>query len=191
MSYLIVDGIIAAQTPEIEGPFKKMLGDVQQVIEIGYLHGGFSLWLHRNKSPGCALVCYDITGENLLVFPEQYIDFRIGDCFAPDIANEIIDLLRQPRRTLLLCDGGNKEEEFNFYCPYLKPGDIIMMHDYADNNEDFENIKARLDWPSGPESFYDNIQEKASIYNLEKHQYGEMKSVLWGSFIKSGFEALP
>ena len=133
------------------------------------------------------LVCYDISNEYLLVPPKHNIDFRIGDCFSFDTANEIISLIRRPPKTLLLCDGGNKEKEFNFYCEFMKPGDIIMLHDYADSNENYQRIKARLNWPSPAESFYNNIRQRAEACGLKKYNYDEMKEVLWGAFV--AFEA--
>jgi hypothetical protein len=181
--FLLVDEIIAAQTPKLEAPFIEILRGVQQIIEIGFHRGGFSLWLHQHKRSDCMLVCYDITNEYLLVPPKHNIDFRIGDCFSFDTANEIIGLIRRPQKTLLLCEGGNKEKEFNFYCEFMKPGDIIMLHDYADNNENYQRIKARLNWPSPAESFYNNIRQRAEACGLKKYNYDEMKEVLWGAFV--------
>ena len=180
--FLLVDEIVAAQTPQLEAPFIDILGDVRQIIEIGFSRGGFSLWLHRHKRSDCRLICYDITKKFLQVPPECNIDFRIGDCFSLDTATEIIRFIRRPRKTLLLCDGGNKEKEFNLFCEFMKPGDIIMLHDYADNNDDYERIKARLNRPSPAESFYENIRERVQARGLNKYDYDRMKEVLWGAF---------
>ncbi len=48
-NYLIVDNIVAGQTPNIEEPFLKILHEFDKIIEIGFHRGGLSLWLHKNK----------------------------------------------------------------------------------------------------------------------------------------------
>jgi|WetSurMetagenome_2_1015567.scaffolds.fasta_scaffold77307_4 hypothetical protein len=182
--FLVVEGVTASQTPLIVKPFKRLLKGVAQIIEIGFDQGGLSLWLHRNKRDSCSLVCYDITKERLTVPLSHGIDFRIGDCFSHEIITEIVELIQLPGRTLLLCDGGDKKKEFSFYCDVLKHGDIIMIHDYADNEEDYQAIKDKLNWPTQPEVFYRDIYHAAISHNLRPYNYCGMMEVLWGSFIK-------
>lgn len=45
----------------------------------------------------------------------------------------IRNLIKTPGTTLLLCDGGDKRKEVALYGPALKPGDFIMVHDWAKN----------------------------------------------------------
>jgi len=49
---------------------------------------------------------------------------------------------------LFLCDGGNKKREMELYSPALKPGDFIMCHDWAYDQEAFEKNKREGIWGS-------------------------------------------
>ena len=181
--FLLVDGVIAAQTPGIESAFKSILKSIDTIIEIGFNRGALSLWLDRNKDVNTKLVCYDITFQDKCV--DNGIDFRQGDCFNSDVIEEIKSLINRPGKTLLLCDGGNKEREFEVYSPFLKEGDIIMLHDYAHTGTEYEYIKEMIGWETPYESSYDNIKNSVALNNLIPYQYELFKSVLWGSFIKS------
>jgi hypothetical protein len=55
-------------------------------------------------------------------------------------------LIQNNGRTLLLCDNGDKVKEFNIYSKFLKKGDIIMSHDFFENDEEFEKSKSEGRW---------------------------------------------
>ena len=181
--YLIVDGVIAAQTPKIEKPFLEIINEFDLIIEIGFHRGGLSQWLYLHKSNSTKLFCYDITISEKLI-NNNNINFIIGDCFDEKIIKEINDLIQNNGKSLILCDGGNKIPEFNLYSQFLKPGDVIMCHDYSHNNEDFQKIKSELNWPHHSESNYEGIQISIESFNLNPYNYDIFKGVLWGSFIK-------
>ena len=107
-----------------------------------------------------------------------------SDCFDVDVIGEIKSLISQPKKTLLLCDGGDKETEFKLFSRYLKTGDVVMLHDYEETPEDYEKIKTELDWPTISESHYKNLELYLPVLNLRPYLYEEFKQVLWGSFIK-------
>lgn len=182
--FLKVDGVIAAQTKYIEPVFKHILDQFSIIIEIGFDRGAFSLWLHKNKRDTTKLVSYDIILSGKEV-NNELIDFRQGDCFDPSVMEEIKNLIQQNGRALVLCDGGNKEQEFITYCKFLKKGDIIMLHDYAHSHEDYATIINQLDWKTAAESKFENIESCASENGLIPYQYEQFKQVLWGSFEKS------
>ncbi len=181
--YLIVDGVIAAQTPKVEYNFLKILPKFNQIIEIGFHRGGFSLWLHKNKPKECKLFCYDITFSFKEVNNDN-ITFLEGDCFNETIVEEIKNIIMESGKTLVLCDGGHKNDEFNLYSKFLKKDDVIMCHDYAESIDDFNHIKKYLNWPHEFESNYENIKDSISNLELEPFYYDDFKKVLWGSFIK-------
>jgi hypothetical protein len=182
--YFIVNDVPLMQTPRVYDVFKDLVSQFDQVIEIGFQRGGLSLMLFLLKRPETTLVSYDITREFLLVPSEYPIDFRIGDCFSPAIATEIVEMIAQPKRTLVLCDGGDKESEFATFGRYLKPNDVIMLHDYAHSIEDFAAVSGRIGWEAAPESSYAVIAPFVQQYALAPFRYVEMKEVLWGAFIK-------
>jgi cephalosporin hydroxylase len=183
--FLHVDGIIAAQTPKIENIFNKILPEFNTIIEIGFNRGAFTLWLFRNKLETTKLISYDITFGDKQVFEER-IDFRQGDCFDEKIIEEIKNLIQLPGKTLVLCDGGNKEAEFKLYSPFLKPGDVIMLHDYCHNSLfSYDSIRDDLGWETPAESSYEGIIECVNQNTLIPYMYEEFVKVLWGSFQKS------
>lgn len=181
--FLIVEGIIAAQTKYVEQPFKDVLNYFNTIIEIGFDKGGFSLWLNKNKKDSTKLVCYDITFTGKQV-DNASIDFRIGDCFSQDVMEEIKSQVQKPGKTLLLCDGGNKQEEFRVYSKFLKSGDVIMLHDYQHSNEDYNSVMNNLGWKTPAESSYDGIKNAVSENKLRPYNYDSFKNVLWGAFEK-------
>jgi hypothetical protein len=181
--YFVVDGVIAAQTPKIVDVFSPILPLFKTIIEIGFHKGAFTLWLHKNKKEDTKLVAYDISFEPKEVNDET-IDFRQGDCFDEKIINEIKELIINGGKTLVLCDGGYKEREFNLYSQFLKQDDVIMCHDYAHNAEEFSSIISQINWNCAYESKYDNIEQAVKLNSLEPYEYDAFKNVLWGSFIK-------
>lgn len=181
--YLIVDGLIAGQTLKIETPFLNIINEFDLIVEIGFHRGVLSQWLYTNKNPTTKLYCYDITISEKIINNEN-INFIIGDCFNEKVINEIIELIKNSGKSLILCDGGNKNQEFNLYSEFLKPGDVIMCHDYSHNNGDFTQISTELNWPHPSESHYEGIESAINTFSLTPYYYDEFKDVLWGSFIK-------
>ena len=183
MKYLIVNEIITAQTPGVVKPFKKILSKFDRIIEIGTYKGGFTLWLFKNVNPNVKIISYDINKNYREQSIIEKIDFRIGNCFK-DRFYEITNLINDSGRVLLLCDGGDKEREFNSFSKYLKENDVIMLHDYCENINDFNLLKQKLNWPTEAEAFYENIKDTIQKNNLIPYMYEDFKSVLWGSFKK-------
>lgn len=179
---LIYKNITLAQTPNIISAFTEILPNFVNIIEIGFHRGGLSIWLNDNKPTNCNLICYDITKEYLLV--NDSIDFRIKDCYLPEVINEIKELINKPGKTLVLCDGGNKNYEFNTFSNFLKVGDVIMCHDYCDDLRDYKILQNNIKWFSQAESFHDDIKDSILNNNLEPYYYNTFKNVLWGSYIK-------
>lgn len=181
--FLLVDGIIAAQTPKAADAFKSILANFNTIIEIGFHRGALTLWLHRNKQIETKLVAYDITFGPKEVHNDE-IDFRQGDCFSATTINQIKNLIENGGKTLVLCDGGAKEKEFHLYSQFLKSGDVIMCHDYAHEQNEYNQWSNETGWNSPAESRYDNISSAVKENSLEPYNYDMFKKVFWGSFIK-------
>ena len=124
--YLIVDDVVAAQTPKIEKPFLQIINDFDLIIEIGFHRGAFSCWLHKNKNKNTELICYDITMNHKLINDDN-INFTLGDCFNEIVINQIRELINKKGKSLILCDGGYKNDEFKLYSQFLKKGDVICV----------------------------------------------------------------
>ena len=53
--------------------------------------------------------------------------------------------IKNSKNCLVLCDGGNKIDEFNLFSNHLKTNDVIMAHDFALNKDVFDkNIKGKV-----------------------------------------------
>jgi cephalosporin hydroxylase len=111
------------------------------VIEIGTAFGGLCLFLYeRSQEYNYNFLSFDIADrigiENLNIENR-----KIMDVFCDEAVVLIKDRIKEGK-TLILCDGGNKIAEFNYFSKLLKSGDFIMAHDYAESSEYFNcNIK--------------------------------------------------
>lgn len=180
--FLIIDGVIAAQTPKITEAFGKILADFDVIVEVGYHRGGLSKWLFDNKRASTSLYSYDITDQYREIV-NSGMNFIVGDCFEPRIINSIENNIAEGR-CLFLCDGGNKEREFDLYARLIKRGDVIMCHDYSHSDESYAKIQQRLGWPTAAEAHRRNIQGSVDDNELSEYHYPEFCDVLWGAFVK-------
>jgi hypothetical protein len=180
------EGVHLGQTPGIEDYFKKIILDFDRIIEIGTYAGGLALLIYRNKLDSTELISYDINPNFNTVDKSINIDFRIGNVFEENIKNEIINLIQEENiRVLLLCDGGDKNNEFNLFSKYLKINDVIMIHDYKESDIEYSNICIESGWQYPAESSYEAIENSIINFNLNGFNYNEVKSLIWGSFIKT------
>lgn len=186
----IYDGIQISQVLGIYLAFNKdWLSKFDNIVEIGTYNGGLSSYIYDSRKEGAFFVSYDIEpkiNQALLEKGRTDIDFRIGDCFEERHFNDIANSIKRPGRTLMICDGGNKTEEFNRFSEYLKPGDIIILHDYKDESHEdlFMESKAYWQWPYMFECSYDSIKDAVSKNGLEKCEYNKFLFYMWGCFIK-------
>ena len=180
------EGVHLGQTPEVENYFKNLVTYFDRIIEIGTYAGGLSLLMYRYKLENTELISYDINSEFNTVNKSIPIDFRIGDVFEENVRNEIISLITEKdKRILLICDGGNKNEEFNLFSKYLKLGDVIMIHDFKESDDDFDIVKNNCGWVYPPESSLEKIQQSINENYLIPFNYDKAKSIIWGSFMKN------
>jgi cephalosporin hydroxylase len=183
---LPVENTTAGQVPHIVVPFLKIIKDFDLVIEIGYYWGGFTLWLHRNKKEGAKVIGYDISDINREVF-DPSVDYRIGDCFDQKLIDEIKNLISTSGKSLIFCDGGSKEAEFNLYSNFLKKGDVIMLHDYYDDTkpEPYNSFPESDGWAYSYESQYSNIKKSVEENSLAPFYYEDFRRCIIGSFVKN------
>lgn len=159
------------------------LSTFTNVIEIGTYNGGLTSWLKDNMKPDGKLISFDIDGS-INHTNRTDIDFRVQDCFEANALNEIIKLIQSEGRTLVVCDGGDKPREFNTFSEYLKSGDVIIAHDYAESNEEWKEKTQFWQWPYEYDTTPESIKEGIQKNNLEPYKYEEMKFLLWASYIK-------
>lgn len=168
-------------TPDV---FLTIIKNFDLIIEIGTYTGAFTYWLSENMSPNCKLVSFDINENYREIKSCKNTEFIIANCFDPSSINLIHDLINNHNRVLFLCDGGDKETEFKLFANYLKPNDVIMLHDFSHSEEDYEEIKLKINWPTNSESHYKNLERYLTNLRLDQYYYNDFKSIMWGSFIK-------
>lgn len=120
---------------------------VDRIIEIGTAGGGLALYF-RELNPTVPIDTYDII--SLPVYAKLNANGITTHCknvFGPVTVAELHASIQAPGRALLFCDGGCKVNEFNTFAPSLKPGDVIMAHDYcADRAKYAAGMQAIWPW---------------------------------------------
>jgi hypothetical protein len=164
---------------------KDFLSYFDNIVEIGSYNGGLSSYIFDSKKQNANFTSYDIEPSiNMAKQQRNDIDFRIGDCFEENYYKEIIELINQNGKTLLICDGGNKTKEFNEFSKYLKKDDVIILHDYKQDTQSWKNATEYWQWPYGFETEYDSIKDAIIQNNLEEFNNRNANFFMWGSFIK-------
>ena len=156
------------------------------IVEIGSYFGGLSLWINDRKRADTLFVSYDIDiSLNQAIKTGVDINFRVKDCFSAEGKKEIIEFIQRPGKTLLICDGGNKNQEFIYYSEFLKKDDVIILHDFSKDEESFKYFGNYWQWPYGDESQYQVIEGAIKEHELRQvDNYNDLLAVFWGAYIK-------
>lgn len=153
------------------------------IIEIGTANGGLTLFLRDlNTSDALTIYSYDIRLPTYYA-PEIFKDINLitRDALCSDSLREIQKVIANAKRTLVLCDGGNKNLEFNVLAPLIKSGDFIMTHDYAPTKEYFENEINGKYW-SWHESWDDGM--RTGLQFVKKYKEIDFSKAVWSCFYK-------
>jgi hypothetical protein len=188
-------GLTVQQHNDIESVFNKLINNVKpsKIIEIGTASGGLTLLLRdildSSNMSNIEIHSFDnvekhyvenIKGINVLIYNLFTDDYTNLTEDGRKIIKELID---NNGVTLVLCDGGNKINEFNILSQLLKENDIIMAHDYSPNYEYFkENIQnKRWNWLEIQDS---DIETSIIKNKLEPYMNNEFTDVMWVCKIK-------
>jgi predicted O-methyltransferase YrrM len=195
--FFVYRNLTTMQHTSIEEKFLKLIITLKptKVLEIGTSSGGLTLMLRdildNNGLESTRLVSYDVNDPKYL---RHYLDegvnieLKIENIFNNaydklDNGQEVIDLISSEGTTLVLCDGGSKKNEFKILSDYLKIGDVIMAHDYAPNEEYFqEHIHGKIwNWLEIQDS---DINDACLKNNLVPYMDDDFKQVVWVCKIK-------
>ena len=168
-----------------------------RIVEIGTEYGGLTLIisdiLNELNLTESKVRSYDIKDcQNLTKnsnLPDN-IEFFCENIFE----NDKFKLIEKSKETLneflnteginiFMCDGSNQVKEFKSLAPICKKGDIIMVHDYIENSDIFENEFKNKKW-NWNEIQLKDIQDIIEYLDFEKFEYDNMCEVVWGCFIK-------
>jgi len=119
-----------------------------RLIEIGTDRGGRAALLDAYCAAQVAdFITYALgQGENEELLRRLGVDRRAGDVRHEYRTNEIAAELQKEGISILLCDGADKVWEVSTFADYLKPGDLILAHDYAPSRDVFERELAGRVW---------------------------------------------
>jgi len=178
------------QVPDIKLYFEKLLciENFEIIIELGTSFGGLTYILSdilKENNLNCKIHTFDFSYKSYVEdsLIERGCTYHILDERDEIYKETVVNLLTNYGKALLLCDGGNKKEEFNRYSEYLKPNDVIMAHDYSHNVNVFENEIKNKYWNWFEISFLD-IEETTKKYKLIEYSKVSFKEAVWACFVK-------
>jgi len=192
--HFIYEDLIISQVPNIKSYFDKLFNELKpkQILEIGTFDGGLTLMmrdiLDEINLSSATIRTYDLNDQkrlksknrNIEILTENLFSYSYSELEKEDVVKEFI---QRNGRTIVLCDGGSKKNEFRLLSKFLKLDDIIMAHDYAPNENYFnENIKDKI-WNWLEIQDFD-INESCLTYNLKPYMEDEFRSVVWVCKIK-------
>lgn len=135
------------------------------IIEIGTGNGNWTKLLRLMSYEFITEIhTYDI--KNIANIPDvTFHNKSIFDADIPELMNGIV---------IILCDGGNKIDEFNYAAKFLKKGDIIGAHDYYTNEAIWNWSEIKLD----------DVKEAVNKYNLVSFMQDSFDKAAWLVFKK-------
>ena len=178
------------QVPTIKSYFEKLLKEenFDVIIELGTSLGGLTYILDdivKENNLKHKIHTFDIGYRD---YVEMYLKQRECVYHVLDERDEIykttvVDLMTNHGKALLLCDGGNKKEEFQRYSEFLKSGDVIMAHDYSESTNVFKEEIENKHW-NWFEISFDDIKESVEKHNLHKYEKVDFKYAVWACYQK-------
>ena len=192
--HFIYEDLIISQVPNIKSYFEKLFNELKpkQILEIGTFDGGLTLMmrdiLDEINLSSTTIRTYDLNDQkrlksknrNIEILTENLFSYSYSELEKEDVVKEFI---QRNGRTIVLCDGGSKKNEFRLLSKFLKLDDIIMAHDYAPNENYFnQHINNKIwNWLEIQDS---DINESCEQYNLIPYMEEELRNVVWVCKIK-------
>lgn len=165
---------VAQQTYNSFGLFEELLLNekFQKIFEIGTGSGGFTKFLKEFANENG--IDIEILTIDIKPKLQSLIDVGIQSLQIDytKTLSEIENFIKTDKKLLILCDGNNKAKEFNFFSKYIKVGDFIMAHDYADT--DMTNTK----W-GNPELTSSDIKDISNKFKLIEYTDIDFKEEMW------------
>jgi len=182
----------AQQNHGVYQVFYNLLEEIRptQILEIGTALGGFTQFLdfcREELNIDSRILSYDISERPWYKdIIKDRLDIRVEDIFTEaytDVNSYTKNFIASEGVTIILCDGGDKISEFKLLAKFLKEGDYIMAHDYADNKEIFDTTIYGKVW-NWLEITDKDIEESVRDNGLERYKRDELSQVAWVAFKK-------
>jgi hypothetical protein len=114
-----------------------------RAIEIGTAYGGFTNLLADFFDSVCT---FDIQNYNANFYEHKNIEYLNCDLHnIENIEKYLLPILKRKGNNVIFVDGGDKALEANLISEYIKPGDLILCHDFSIDIEDF-NTRGKSIW---------------------------------------------
>lgn len=153
----------------------------KRIIEVGTGGGGLSLFLAEIcKVIDCEFFTFDIDQKRSGAIGKKIRNMgfsaELTNIFDLKTIEKVSKLISKTGRSLVLCDGGKKIKEINMFSKFLKPGDIIMAHDYFHDKEAYRKQK---DW-----GWCEITNKDVKAKNLDYFYKDHFEKVFWTCRIK-------
>ena len=179
----------ASQRMEIANRFEQFLVNEKFdiIVEIGTFKGGTTIVLddiRKHNDLKFKLYTYDISLADMdsdslhQSFKDRDINYIIGDIFSKNSIDEITNFIQQNNKICILCDGGNKINEFNYFSKLIKSNNFIMAHDYDHQLPEFP---CTWGWK---EILYSDIATAVHDNKLQHYTTVNFTEVAWACFKK-------
>lgn len=176
-------GIFSQQNKNFYPAFEKLFAqeNIARVLEIGTATGGFIRAVRDLTN--AEIVTYDIKEtKHKTTLEENNITVKVQSVF--DDFDFVEDYISRENQVLVICDGGNKPKEFEVFSRLLKPGDIIMAHDYSRDEELYRVYIKHNVW-RWCEIQYKDIALAVQEYNLQPVLTEEFQEAAWTCWKKA------
>lgn len=185
----VYKGVHCRQTRNVFDSLDRLASELasdpaRTIVEVGTFHGAFTQLLRDHDiSAQAEIHTFDIKGFSSVV-KDPNVTYVVADCWSAQCRDSIKDLVQRPGRSLVFCDGDNKEKEVNTFCEFLKPGDLILCHDYVRDVGILQYRDVVGNWPPDQhESHWINVKDVLGRNHCEPFLELEMQRAMWGCFI--------
>ena len=174
------NGVITAQRVEAFDVLRDIIFSTKPeiIIELGTYHGGLSLFLSELNF--CDVHTFDIIDHNPNLPKNTRLIRNFINVFLDECKNKI-KKLTEGRKTLWLFDGGDKKKEVLYYKDICKPGEIIMVHDFAPDQSSFDYLNSNGIW-----HWWESDATSFDPSEFKQHDKFDFiwKTCVWGTYVK-------
>lgn len=190
----VYKGVMMQQNENFPEYFKPFLEreNFGNIVETGSGSGNFTRFIreHCNAETITTFDMYrpfltdDLEKLGVKVVVKNVFGVQGTNEYMKEIDDEVKNAVISDKKTLVLCDGGNKPFEFKKLSKIIKPGDFIMAHDYVRSRELFtEEFKNNI-W-GWCEITEEDIKESCLENNLKDYIEINFSNVVWACKYKS------
>lgn len=187
-------GQCAQQSDRAYEIFYNFLKEIRpaRILEIGTGCGGFTVFLSmacEELGLQTKIITYDIYKPGAYdALIERGVEVNLENVLigAPawhSVTPYVVDFIQQDGVTLVLCDGAYKPGEFRVLSQYLKSGDLIMAHDFAEDRELFDTKINKKIW-NWLEIQFSDIKDVMEQNNIIRYKKDEFQECVWCAGIK-------